>query len=561
MYVPNIAKVVVGLPVDGPFDYKVTEERRAYIQVGQRVKIMFNRRKMVGYIVGFAETSEFENVSPILTVLDKTPSLNAAALQLTKKLSEYYGCSWGEAIECYLPAVLRTPRLLAEQFPEEKPSSGNPVKNQLILDPGQQERWPLIIDQVRKSWQAGEGIIFLVPEVALLKDIEQKLKKEIPGIGLTVYERGLSTAEAVKQWVSVRLGKVTVVLGTRSAIFAPVRNLKTVIVYDEDNAAYKQEQSPHYHVNQIARWRKDISGGCLMLVSSLPSVESWHTARQEKWDITVCPSEHLAKVMPVDLTNFNPKVHSFLSFPLQNKINETLQQKGKVVMFINRSGYEVTMEETLGRFAKRVAKFFPQADIKTFFKETKNLSRDFDILIATQAIFRMREQLRVNMAAMINFDDELNRMDYRSSHKALAAMMHLRRLSTDAVVVQTFLADNHCLKTAKNLNLEEFYHDELELRRDMNLPPFEHMISVTLRGDDEKALEQYAQDLYQRLEDRLIKKAEVMAPHPLSVLRKKFRQNILLKGPEVEPILAVIKEALKDMKRKRKIVIVINVDP
>ena len=85
----KIAQVAIGLPVEGPFDYSIGKELQDCIAIGQRVRILFNRRKRVGFVVGFKKRSSFKNLNPILAVLDQSPSLSDNALMLTKKISEY----------------------------------------------------------------------------------------------------------------------------------------------------------------------------------------------------------------------------------------------------------------------------------------------------------------------------------------------------------------------------------------------------------------------------------------------------------------------------------------
>ena len=103
----NIAQVVVGLPVEGPFDYAVPVSLQAHIQIGQRVTVKFGYRLMMGYIVGFLEKSSIEKLNVIDSVLDAVPVLSDETLRYTKEFSEYYGCSWGEAIETVLPDYLK----------------------------------------------------------------------------------------------------------------------------------------------------------------------------------------------------------------------------------------------------------------------------------------------------------------------------------------------------------------------------------------------------------------------------------------------------------------------
>jgi len=147
----NIAKVVVGLPVDGPFDYCVKEELRDQIATGHRVHVLFNRRLRVGFVVGFKQRSTFKRLNTIIDILDQSPAIDSNALELAEELSIFYGCSWGEAIETSLPSTLRKKTKLEVSFIEPQPGSGN-KKNltTLIHDADGRKRWSYIIKQVKE---------------------------------------------------------------------------------------------------------------------------------------------------------------------------------------------------------------------------------------------------------------------------------------------------------------------------------------------------------------------------------------------------------------------------
>ncbi len=101
------AKVVLGLPVEGPFDYSVPSPLHKRIREGVRVWIQFRDKRKLGYVVKLTSESSIEHVKPILEIIDDSPILDKNMLLLTKELSDYYGCSWGEAIETAIPEGLR----------------------------------------------------------------------------------------------------------------------------------------------------------------------------------------------------------------------------------------------------------------------------------------------------------------------------------------------------------------------------------------------------------------------------------------------------------------------
>jgi primosomal protein N' (replication factor Y) len=101
------AKVVVGLPLEGPFDYLVPQAWQNAIKPGCRVRVSFGPRKLIGYVVGLSRKSLIEKVKPITGLIDINPILSKELLSLTFELAGYYCCSWGEAIEAALPEPLR----------------------------------------------------------------------------------------------------------------------------------------------------------------------------------------------------------------------------------------------------------------------------------------------------------------------------------------------------------------------------------------------------------------------------------------------------------------------
>jgi primosomal protein N' (replication factor Y) len=106
------AKVVFGLPLEGPFDYIVGKEFEGKISAGSRVSVTFGPKKMIGYVVELTDKSKIRNLKKIINLLDDSAILDKNMLKLTKQLSEYYCCSWGEAIETALPEPLRRGKVL-----------------------------------------------------------------------------------------------------------------------------------------------------------------------------------------------------------------------------------------------------------------------------------------------------------------------------------------------------------------------------------------------------------------------------------------------------------------
>lgn len=615
---PKIAQVVVGLPVEGPFDYSVPPALMDKVAVGQRVCVLFNRRQRLGIITGFKSRSPFKRLNPVLSCLDSPPLLDEKALIFTKELSAYYACSWGEAIETWLPPALRASRPLewTPPVPGAAPEGSSFTKNIILLhDKSFDKRWPIILEMVRKILDVGRGVIFLVPETAMIDPTVARLAK-IVSAPISVLDKKASPTKELESWLALREGKARVVVGTRSAVFAPAADPGLVVIYEEENTAYKQEQTPHYDARSLARIRAGVENCSVLYVSSAPSAETWEQARKEKWERITCEAERLSAIQIVDMTNYNPQKTSVLSFPLQNAIRDTLAQKGKVVLLMNRKGFttrthcqqcgftvkcercNVNLTYLYSRkvmvcrhcnfkadlpkvcpqcrggylrssgtgtekLESEVARLYPQARVGRFDTNSKSFPRQADIVITTKAVLREQGTIDASLVGVINFDAELYHLDFRSGHHAFALLVRLRQLAAQKLLVQTRMMDNYALQTARKNDFNGFYKKELGLRKELGFPPYRHLVAIGVRGVEEDFVFEQAKELFARMEKDHSPQVEISDPHPdvNPKLRDKYRFTILLKGRLVKSILAFVRKTLKGFAKKRNTIVTINVDP
>ncbi|MBU1923228.1 MAG: hypothetical protein KJ710_03055, partial [Candidatus Omnitrophica bacterium] len=130
------AKVVLGLPIDGPFDYTIPLDLENKISIGMRVWVNFRNKKEVAYVVGLSKKTKIKRIKEISAVIDTQAVLDEKMLSLTKRLAEYYCCSWGEAIEAALPDELRKGKIDPAQISgkiDPTPISGTPISGKIDL--------------------------------------------------------------------------------------------------------------------------------------------------------------------------------------------------------------------------------------------------------------------------------------------------------------------------------------------------------------------------------------------------------------------------------------------
>jgi primosomal protein N' (replication factor Y) (superfamily II helicase) len=200
---------------------------------------------------------------------------------------------------------------------------------------------------VQETLARGKTAIILVPEIALTLWIGRQCRAWFGARfeGVAVLHSALSDLERAREWWRVRNGEARVVVGTRSAIFAPLENLGLIIVDEEQESSYKQEETPRYHGRDVAIVRAKMENAVALLGSATPSLETYHHARNGKYELLTLPSRvekrAMAGVEIVDLRQDFAKTHqtSPISAALHAAIQECLAQKTQALVLINRRGY------------------------------------------------------------------------------------------------------------------------------------------------------------------------------------------------------------------------------
>ncbi len=464
-----VAQVAVPLPIPTVFSYRIPESLLAKAIPGVRVIVPFRNTEITGYIVGVeAKQDEFSSpfekgglpkrkilsppnvliggpdaktgfplkvrgndkrlgdLKPLLAVLDDQPVLSADMLALTKWVGEYYGSSWGEAIENALPRWVKygkkvekyiekasrksdasahspqeytlspeqekafeiiqkvlansvilprlelikdgrrdctdPPEILARSVlspsgaknlkrdPSAKPQDDEKksVKPILIYGVTGSGKSELYIRAIRQTLKQGRAAICLVPEIALTEQLQRFFAGHF-GENLEILHSKMTDGERFLTWKRIELGTCNVVLGPRSAVFAPVPNLGLIIMDEEHEGSYKQETTPRYHAREVAAWRAEHEGALFLMGTATPSLESMALAergRIERVDLTErIDSKAMPKVQVIDLKRYQGDKRASLLFspPLMREIETNLKSREGTMLLLNRRGFSTSI--------------------------------------------------------------------------------------------------------------------------------------------------------------------------------------------------------------------------
>ncbi|QQR91441.1 MAG: primosomal protein N' [Myxococcales bacterium] len=210
-----------------------------------------------------------------------------------------------------------------------------------VTGSGKTEVYMHAIDRVL---EAGRGAIVLVPEIALTPQLVSRFRARF-GEGIAVLHSGLGARERYDAWQRLSKGELKLAIGARSALFAPVRDLGMIVVDEEHDASFKQEDGFRYSARDMALLRAHLVGGVCVLGSATPSLESYHLCKQGRCELLELPAratEHkLPEVHIVDLTKQGAGLsgHPLLTPVLHQALQACLNDKGQAILFLNRRGF------------------------------------------------------------------------------------------------------------------------------------------------------------------------------------------------------------------------------
>ena len=371
------AVIAVPIPVANLFTYLVPPELQSQIKIGVRASVPFRNREITGYVVGFTEERPRGKLKPIISILDSNPVLSESILNLTKWVSEYYECSWGEAIENALPRWVKygkkekkyiekanekrvedikkiTPFVLTEDQKKAcalinsqlKLKSPKPVLLFGVTGSGKSE---IYIRTIYKILEKNKSAICLVPEIALTEQLKLFFYFHF-GSKLEILHSKMSDGERFLTWKRIEMGHCRVVLGPRSAVFAPTPNLGLIIMDEEHEGSYKQETTPRYHAREVAKRRALSEGALFVMGTATPSLETMHETENGsviRIDLLKrVEQKTLPKVHIIDnkLYVHDTHKHSLLTPPLFKEIERNLKCGEGTMLLLNRRGFSTYIQ-------------------------------------------------------------------------------------------------------------------------------------------------------------------------------------------------------------------------
>jgi primosomal protein N' (replication factor Y) len=604
---------------------------------GAVVSIPFGRSRARGVVVEVVDAAPVGvRALPVERVLHELP---ATLVDLALWVADYYGSTPARALE--LVAPVRRQRRKEQAPPGERQSlEGEAAPDALSADqeaavarigeggrfllygPTGSGKTEVYLQSAARALERGLGTIVLVPEIALTPQTVGRFRARF-GDSVALLHSGLTDAERRDERERISRGDARVVVGARSAVFAPMRDVGLICVDEEHDPSYKQESDPRYDARTVAAKRAALEGAAVVYGSATPRPESW--AALERLELRERIGAKLPGVKIVDLRR---EAGYPLSAPLLAELGGIAERGGKAILLLNRRGIAPALhcracgttfrcpdcdvslvlhrDQTLRchhcghseavpqecpvcrsvelarigagtqKLERELAARVPELELIRLDADTaahpEELAaalrrfRDTDraVLLGTQMVAKGHHFAGVELAAVVDADAGLALPDLRAEERTFQLVTQLAgRSGRDApgrVLVQTFQPDARPLALAARHDVPRFLADELERRRELGYPPFRHLVRILVTAPSEAP----ALKLLQELRDGLDGLGDLLGPAPLFRLRGKHRAQLVAKTDKPRRLASRAAQLLASAApamRRAGLTAVVDVDP
>ena len=363
--------IVLNVPVNQAFTYSYipleNQKPENIPQIGKRAEVRFGNKKMTGFITKIYDSFPshcavpLEKIKQVSKIVDSEPLITQELLETAIWVSKYYLCTIGEAVNSILPSARRESSEqsfsfdseisagIKQNLSEEQKKAVNDIlahaeKNEssfhYLYGPTGSGKTEVFLQTAEQILKKNKGVIYLVPEISLTQQVVDSVVNRF-GPQVAVLHSSLTQSQKLTQWKKILHREARIVIGARSAIFAPVPDLGMIIIDEEHDSSYKSGNTPRYHARQTAMYRASKLKIPLIMGSATPSVEAWHLMNCGKL-LKHTLSKRLAggEKPSIKCINLNQSVmQGCISEELKNEIETTLKEKKQAILFLNRRGF------------------------------------------------------------------------------------------------------------------------------------------------------------------------------------------------------------------------------
>ena len=489
-------------------------------------------------------------------------------------------------------------------------------------------------ERIKQVLNKQKQVLVLLPEIFLTNQFEERFSNFF-GIKPAIWHSKITPKNKRKIWQGVVKNEVNLVIGARSSLFLPFKKLGLIIVDEEHDPSYKQDEGLTYNARDMAITRASIESVPIILVTSIPSLETFNNIKNKKYNHTKIFKRFENFPLPdtkIINLNFRKYKNSYITDETVDIVNQYLNKNEQILFFLNRRGYapflickecgykhscsncsiyltyhksidklichhcgqkkiidkkcsktkgncefrmygpgvEKIYEELKEKFPQKKIEIF-SSDYLTKKKESKNIfdkikKNEIDILVGTQMISKGFNFPKLNCIVVVDADFSGKGYDLRTTEKNIQLYNQLSgragRFSSQSIIIyQTVTPSNKTLKELIQKNPEKFLENELIIRKQNNLPPYQRLIAIVISSSIKELSLKGATEIKQKIQG--IEDLEVLGPvdSPIFRLKNKYRTRLLLRSKNEIFIQKKLSKILDKIKISSKIKLTVDVDP
>ncbi len=371
----HIIQVAIDVPIDNHFDYRyrTKQDDQKVPQVGQLVEVPFGHRLMIGLVIGVDQPSSVppERLKEIESCYDNIPCFNKAWLDLCYFAASYYHRTMGEVALAALPKSIRQkkrrsiekalkalqkdvvptqevgviPALsVAQERAVASITNTNGFETILlygVTGSGKTEVYLRAIAETLRHSPFAQ-VLLMVPEINLTPQLEGRIHARFPSEYIVSLHSELAEGQRLRHWLAALMGKARIILGTRLSVMVPAPHLSMIIVDEEHDLSYKQQEGLRYSARDLAVWRANYLKIPVVLGSATPSLESWHHAQTGRYKQVVLPERAVKDAIYPSVSLIDTSSESVvdgLTPSLIKAIRKRIDKKEISLLFLNRRGF------------------------------------------------------------------------------------------------------------------------------------------------------------------------------------------------------------------------------
>ena len=493
-------------------------------------------------------------------------------------------------------------------------------------------------EAINKCLMEKKQVLVLLPEISMTTQWFDRFKKKFKTNPL-LWHSDIKGSEKIKIWKSILEDNVNIVVGARSSLFLPFKNLGLIIIDEEHDQSFKQEEGIIYNARDMAVVRAKISNIPIILCSATLSIETKLNVLERKYDVVKLKQAYgeagLPEVKIIDLGKNPPEKGMWLTDEVHRELKKTIESGNQALFFLNRRGFAPyvfcnscykrilcpncdvglvfhkkidnlichhcgykSLLENNKKICKESEKkcdlFLYGPGVEKIYEEIKNKNKNLNIEILTsdemqkkgkgETILRKFEREEINviigtqilakghhfpkltLVVVVDADFGFIGGDLRAAEKTFQLLMQVsgrsgRSRLSGKVLIQSTMADNPILKKIKEFDLNGFFLEELNIRKESGLPPFKKLCSLMLISKNEKKLNDFCRKMKVNIEPS--NEFEVLGPAPpfISYVRGKYRKRFIIRCAKNKNIQKFVSIWLKKLQTPFDLKVSIDIDP